>query len=116
RRLNSRGDRRIRFRGRAGVAALHHRADHRGAGQRADPRGGHRAVPSAGAGAGMTQRDKTWLFITLAIMMALTLYPAFGSFSGISGLRDILLFALFAVSLDLFWGRTGILSFGHATF
>jgi len=64
----------------------------------------------------MMQRDKTWLFITLAIMAALATYPAFGSFSGVSGLRDILLFALFAVSLDLFWGRTGVLSFGHATF
>lgn len=64
----------------------------------------------------MTQREKTWLFITLAILAALALYPAFGSYSGVSGLRDILLFALFAVSLDLFWGRTGILSFGHATF
>lgn len=64
----------------------------------------------------MTQRDKIWLFITLAIMVALAAYPLFGSFSGVSGLRDILLFALFAVSLDLFWGRTGILSFGHATF
>ena len=58
----------------------------------------------------MMQRDKTWLFITLAIMAALATYPAFGSFSGVSGLRDILLFALFAVSLDLFWGRTGVLS------
>ncbi len=64
----------------------------------------------------MTRRDKTWLLITLAIFAALTAYPAFGSYSGVSNLRDILLFALFAVSLDLFWGRTGILSFGHATF
>lgn len=64
----------------------------------------------------MTRRDRTWLSLTLALAAALALYPAFGSFSGVAGLRDILLFALFAVSLDLFWGRTGILSFGHATF
>lgn len=34
----------------------------------------------------------------------------------VSYLRDIAVFALLALSLDLFWGRTGILSFGHAAF
>ena len=31
-------------------------------------------------------------------------------------LRDALIFGLLAASLDLFWGRTGILCFGHAAF
>lgn len=34
----------------------------------------------------------------------------------LSTLRDILLFGLFALSLDYLWGKTGILSFGHAAF
>lgn len=31
-------------------------------------------------------------------------------------LRDALVFGLFALALDFLWGRTGLLSFGHATF
>ena len=31
-------------------------------------------------------------------------------------LRDALVFGLFALALDYMWGRTGLLSFGHATF
>lgn len=31
-------------------------------------------------------------------------------------LRDALVFGIFALSLDYLWGRTGLLSFGHATF
>lgn len=64
----------------------------------------------------MRGQDRTWLLVTGLVALALAAYPLLASSSGISGLRDVLLFALFAVSLDLFWGRTGILSFGHATF
>ena len=31
-------------------------------------------------------------------------------------LRDAMLFALLALALDFLWGKTGVLSFGHATF
>jgi ABC-type branched-subunit amino acid transport system permease subunit len=64
----------------------------------------------------MTRQDRTWLGLALALFALLAAYPAIASMSQVAGLRDILLFALFAVALDLFWGRTGILSFGHATF
>ncbi|NEU95627.1 branched-chain amino acid ABC transporter permease [Bradyrhizobium uaiense] len=46
----------------------------------------------------------------------LSIYPAFADEYHLTVLRDALLFGLFAVSLDFFWGSTGILSFGHATF
>jgi ABC-type branched-subunit amino acid transport system permease subunit len=51
-----------------------------------------------------------------AVFLVLACAPLGLDNFGIEGLRDVLLFATFAVSLDLFWGRTGILSFGHATF
>lgn len=52
----------------------------------------------------------------VAVFGALAASPAWTDSFGLFGTRDLMLFALFAVSLDLFWGRTGILSFGHAAF
>ena len=52
-------------------------------------------------------------FATIAILAVL---PLFTNSYTLASYRDVLLLALFALSLDLFWGRTGILSFGHATF
>ncbi|MBV2186790.1 MAG: branched-chain amino acid ABC transporter permease [Rhizobium sp.] len=49
----------------------------------------------------------------LAVLTALPLVV--GGYT-LSTYRDVLLLGLFALSLDIFWGRTGILSFGHATF
>ena len=54
--------------------------------------------------------------IALAMLAGLATLPLFVSGYGLSNYRDILLLGLFALSLDIFWGRTGILSFGHATF
>ena len=54
--------------------------------------------------------------IALAVMAALALLPLVSQGYVLSNWRDVMLLALFALSLDLFWGRTGILSFGHATF
>ena len=51
--------------------------------------------------------------VTLAILAAL---PLFTKGYALTSYRDVLLLAAFALSLDIFWGRTGILSFGHATF
>lgn len=51
--------------------------------------------------------------VMLAVLAALPL--AVRGYT-LSTYRDILLLGLFALSLDIFWGRTGILSFGHATF
>jgi ABC-type branched-subunit amino acid transport system permease subunit len=58
-----------------------------------------------------TQYVITWL-----VLAALALFPFFSGDYVLAGVRDIMLLALFALSLDVFWGRTGILSFGHATF
>lgn len=54
--------------------------------------------------------------VALAVMAAFALLPLICEGYVLSSWRDVLLLALFALSLDLFWGRTGILSFGHATF
>lgn len=61
-------------------------------------------------------RDKRWAGAAVLIFGALALAPlALDSF-GVDSARDIVLFALFAVGLNFFWGQSGILSFGHATF
>lgn len=54
--------------------------------------------------------------IAICVIAVLVLLPAFAEGYTLTSYRDVLLFALFALSLDLFWGKTGILSFGHATF
>jgi branched-chain amino acid transport system permease protein len=50
------------------------------------------------------------------LVVALALYPLWTDSYGVANMRDVLLFALFALSLDFLWGKAGILSFGHATF
>lgn len=54
--------------------------------------------------------------IALAVLAVLALMPLVSEGYALSNYRDIMLLALFALSLDIFWGRTGILSFGHAAF
>ena len=54
--------------------------------------------------------------IAIVMLVALAVMPAFVGGYTLSNYRDIILLGLFALSLDIFWGRTGILSFGHATF
>lgn len=54
--------------------------------------------------------------IAIVLLIGLSTLPLFSSGYTLNGYRDVLLFGLFALSLDIFWGRTGILSFGHATF
>jgi ABC-type branched-subunit amino acid transport system permease subunit len=54
--------------------------------------------------------------IAIVVMAALALLPFVSEGYVLSNWRDVMLLAVFALSLDLFWGRTGILSFGHATF
>jgi branched-chain amino acid transport system permease protein len=51
----------------------------------------------------------------VALLVALALVPLTGSY--VTGLAaEILVFAIFAMSLDLLIGYTGLLSFGHAAF
>lgn len=54
--------------------------------------------------------------IAVLLLVVLAALPAFMDAYTLSGYRDLILLGLFALSLDIFWGRTGILSFGHATF
>jgi len=54
--------------------------------------------------------------VSLVVMAAISAMSLFVDGYTLSSYRDVLLLALFALSLDIFWGRTGILSFGHATF
>ncbi len=54
--------------------------------------------------------------IAMVVIAAFALLPLVSEGYVLSNWRDVMLLALFALSLDLFWGRTGILSFGHATF
>jgi urea transport system permease protein len=62
------------------------------------------------------QRTRLWLGAVAVIFAALALLPAGMDPYSLSNVRDTLLFGLFALSLDYFWGKTGILSFGHAAF
>lgn len=62
-----------------------------------------------------TRRRLILFFICLAGIAALS-FPAWGGFYGMFVLRDVFIFSVFALSLDLLWGKTGLLSFGHATF
>ena len=54
--------------------------------------------------------------VAIAVSLVLLALPAFVNAYALSSYRDVILFAIFALSLDVFWGKTGILSFGHATF
>lgn len=50
------------------------------------------------------------------VVILLAFVPGFFSEYSVAALRDALAFALLAVSLDFLWGKTGLLSFGHAAF
>lgn len=56
-----------------------------------------------------------WLPL-LAALLVLLLFPLFGSSFYVGLLIRILIIALFAMSLDLLIGFTGLVSFGHAAF
>src|SRR5699024_2045786 len=55
-------------------------------------------------------------FILLVGWLLLAAVPFWAEGYTLTTLRDVLLFGLFALSLDYLWGKTGILSFGHAAF
>jgi len=64
----------------------------------------------------MIARERNWLLIFGLGVAALILYPLFVDGYQLTVIRDALIFGLFAISLDFFWGRTGILCFGQAAF
>lgn len=60
--------------------------------------------------------ESLWLAVFTGLFGLLALYPLIGDTYTLATVRDSLLFGLFALSLDFLWGKTGTLSFGHATF
>jgi branched-chain amino acid transport system permease protein len=60
--------------------------------------------------------ERLGLWVALLLFAVLLALPGLTESYGLSVVRDILIFGLFALSLDYLWGKTGLLSFGHATF
>lgn len=56
------------------------------------------------------------LLVACGGWLVLASLPLWAGGYTIATLRDVMLFGLFALSLDYLWGKTGILSFGHAAF
>lgn len=59
---------------------------------------------------------KGWLALSAGLLVLVLLYPAWTDPYSLTVLRDAMIFGLFAVSLDYMWGKSGVLSFGHAAF
>lgn len=62
------------------------------------------------------RRPGPGLLVCAAGWVILASLPLWAGGYTIATLRDVMLFGLFALSLDYLWGKTGILSFGHAAF
>ncbi len=60
--------------------------------------------------------SRTRSLLLLATLLVLLIFPLFGSSYYVGMLSRIVILALFAMSLDLLIGYTGLVSFGHAAF
>ena len=60
--------------------------------------------------------DRSKLFFVAAVFIALALYPLVGGKYGIDLVTKIMILAIFALSLELLVGGTGLVCFGHAAF
>ena len=65
---------------------------------------------------GFSRVERNLLIALGFLLVVLVAYPFWGDDYNVAALRDVMLFGLFALSLDYLWGKTGTLSFGHATF
>ena len=63
-----------------------------------------------------THHRTLWRLAVLAALIAAYCAPLFVGLYSASLIRDAMLIGLMALGLDFLWGKTGILSFGHATF
>ncbi|MCY6379354.1 branched-chain amino acid ABC transporter permease [Hoeflea prorocentri] len=63
-----------------------------------------------------TTRGRYLALLTVLALAAVLATPLFVGVYSASLIRDALLFALLALALDFLWGKTGVLSFGHAAF
>lgn len=64
----------------------------------------------------LSRGNRLWLAAVGALAGTLAIYPFWAGDYALASMRDVLLFGLFALALDFLWGKTGTLSFGHATF
>jgi ABC-type branched-subunit amino acid transport system permease subunit len=64
----------------------------------------------------LSNKRVSTLAVAVGAVLLLGLVPSFASSYAVSTLRDALAFSLLAVGLDFLWGKTGLLSFGHAAF
>jgi branched-chain amino acid transport system permease protein len=60
--------------------------------------------------------DRSSLFFVAAVFIALALYPLVGGKYGVDLVTKIMILAIFALSLELLVGGTGLVCFGHAAF
>ena len=72
------------------------------------------AMPAAPSKREPIRHAEFQIAVTATVVFAFL--PLFASDYAISGLRDALAFSMLAVGLDFLWGKTGLLSFGHAAF
>src|SRR5918993_1470678 len=56
------------------------------------------------------------IVIGLGVVLAIGTYPFYGAEYVVSLLGKFLCYAIFALSIDLIWGYTGILSLGQAVY
>lgn len=61
-------------------------------------------------------RRGTWLLAAIALLAAVTAFPLAAGNYPVKLLQEILIWGIFAMSLDLLMGYTGMVSFGHSAF
>jgi branched-chain amino acid transport system permease protein len=64
----------------------------------------------------MNQTNTSKLGFVVAVFVLLAIYPMFGGNFGVDLVNKIMIYALFALSLELLVGGTGLVCFGHAAF
>lgn len=61
----------------------------------------------------LTRREHHALILAAALVLGLAIWPQVASGYGVTRMRDALILALFALSLDFLWGRAHLLILGH---
>lgn len=65
---------------------------------------------------GSSNRSRALVSLSLLFLLAIYIAPLYVGVYSASLFRDAMLLGLMALGLDYLWGKTGVLSFGHATF
>lgn len=64
----------------------------------------------------LAKRLDTEKIVGIVLITLLIIYPSFSGAFGTQLMGKFIIFAILAISLDLIWGYTGLLSLGHAVF